>query len=562
MQVQTCSATIFVFVWLAISARIRKMAIVLAGPRTRLRKSVVSYQTIGKSLEKWMDALGDRHLDATLVYYRDNWNWTCMPSTSELTSRVPHLLADAFVDGMPDLNPGLLMTSASVVSLDSEDKEKKCLFSTAPGIEARLIAGAIRLVLSKYRTLKYYPKKLEAVLKRALPEEETAIRNIVGRINLDQSSGSRGNMDSSGSRENTDVMPLLDSGGAGDELDDMMSEDEIDSELKKIATGQNHFLLLFFCFPMFTKPTRSEPSCAPPHGMVWTAGLPPYVMVWAVGLSLYGMVWTARFSLLWYGLGCRAFYRFVCLVNASTCFPKMTHHFKHIRLLSTDAGRGRFLERSISDELAVIERHQGPQPRRLRNHISSEVEITEVRPRPPPAVMMDVDRLAAIEPLPPKKGSVSRSCTTAKKAKAAAAKANAKGGKADAKGNKAAAAAAAVPKANAKGGTAAAAVPKANAKEGKAAVVQKTNAKEAKAAKAVKAKKIVAAAKAAVKAVVAAAVGGAAAKAAVKPLKMEEKNIKCRAYRAAERKATHEGLSIEEIIEARTNAYAVASLPE
>ena len=133
-------------------------------------------------------------------------------------------------------------------------------------------------------------------------------------------------MDSSGSRDNPDVMPLLDSGGAGDELDDMMSEDEIDSELKKIATGQNHFLLLFFCFPMFTKPTRSEPSCAPPHGMVWTAGLPPYVMVWAVGLSLYGMVWTARFSLLWYGLGCRAFYRFVCLVNASTCFPKMSTH--------------------------------------------------------------------------------------------------------------------------------------------------------------------------------------------------------------------------------------------
>ena len=105
-------------------------------------------------------------------------------------------------------------------------------------------------------------------------------------------------------------------------------------------------------------------------------------------------------------------------------------------------------------------------------------------------------------------------------------------------------------------------MPKANAKGGKAAAVQKTNAKEAKAAKAMKAKKIVAAAKAAVKAVVAAAVGGAAAKAAVKPLKMEAKNIKCRAYRAAERKATHEGLSIEEIIEARTNAYAEASLPE
>jgi hypothetical protein len=231
-----------------------------------------------------------------------------------------------------------------------------------------------------------------------------------------------------------------------------------------------------------------------------------------------------------------------------------TRHFEHIRLLSTDAGRGRFLERSISDELAVIERHQGPQVRRLRNQISSEVEITEVRPRPP-AVLMDIDRLAAIEPLPPKKGSVSRSCTIAKKAKAAAAKANAKGGKADAKGDKAAAAA--VPKANAKGCTAAAAVPKANAKGGKAAAVQKTNAKGAKAAKAVKAKKVVAAAKAAVKAVVAAAVGGDK-----KPLKMEAKNIKCRAYRAAERKATHEGLSIEEIIEARTNAYAEASLPE
>ena len=263
------------------------------------------------------------------------------------------------------------------------------------------------------------------------------------------------------------------------------------------------------------------------------------------------MVWSGLPRFLPICLPCKCFHMFSQNVN--------TRHFEHIRLLSTDAGRGRFLERSISDELAVIERHQGPQVRRLRNQISSEVEITEVRPRPP-AVLMDIDRLAAIEPLPPKKGSVSRSCTIAKKAKAAAAKANAKGGKADAKGDKAAAAA--VPKANAKGCTAAAAVPKANAKGGKAAAVHKTIAKEAKAAKAMKAKKIVAAPKAAVQAVVAAAVGGAAAKAAVKPLKMEAKNIKCRAYRAAERKATHEGLSIEEIIQARTNAYAVASLPE
>ena len=149
--------------------------------------------------------------------------------------------------------------------------------------------------------------------------------------------------------------------------------------------------------------------------------------------------------------------------------------------MSSDAGRGRFLERSISDELALIERNQGPRLRQLRVHSSSEVEITEVRPRPP-AVVMDIDRLAGIQPLPPKKGAVSRSCTTAKKANAAAAKANAKGGKPNAEKGKAAAR------------------PKGNAKAGTAAAVQKANAKGAKAAKAVKAKTVV-------KAVVAAAVG-------------------------------------------------------
>ena len=82
-------------------------------------------------------------------------------------------------------------------------------------------------------------KELGSSLKRALPQEETARRNIVGRINLDQSSRDQ----SSGSRGNLDAMPLHDTGGAGDELDDIMSDDEIDSELKKIATGQNHLLL-------------------------------------------------------------------------------------------------------------------------------------------------------------------------------------------------------------------------------------------------------------------------------------------------------------------------------
>ena len=61
-----------------------------------------------------------------------------------------------------------------------------------------------------------------------------------------------------------------------------------------------------------------------------------------------------------------------------------------------------------------------------------------------------------------------------------------------------------------------------------------------------------------VKTVVAAAIGDDKKP----PLKMELKNIKCRAYREAEKKATSEGLSMEDIIAARTKTYAETSFPK
>ena len=123
-------------------------------------------------------------------------------------------------------------------------------------------------------------KEVGSSFEKGTPQEEAAIRNIVGRINLDQGD------QSSGSRDNMDATPLHDSGGADDELDDIMSDnadDEIDSELNKIATGQNKLLLLCFCFPCSRNLPGASQGVLPPP-MVWS-GLPGFpLMVWS-GLS-------------------------------------------------------------------------------------------------------------------------------------------------------------------------------------------------------------------------------------------------------------------------------------
>ena len=112
------------------------------------------------------------------------WTWSKIPLPNALFSRAARLLVESFVHVTPDLNPGLVMVTAAL--LHCNRPTDKCLFSNAPDVEARILGGTIRLVLSRYREVKKSEKRIETAMKKTTVEESRWLQRIMQHISLSQ----------------------------------------------------------------------------------------------------------------------------------------------------------------------------------------------------------------------------------------------------------------------------------------------------------------------------------------------------------------------------------------
>lgn len=109
----------------------------MAGPKTRLKTSFATIESISKILGNWFVALDDHRAAHLLKHCRDTWTWKAGPLSTELCLRAPRLLVETFVDEVFDLNPGLVMVADALLHLQSSSATQ-CLFSSDPQVEARV----------------------------------------------------------------------------------------------------------------------------------------------------------------------------------------------------------------------------------------------------------------------------------------------------------------------------------------------------------------------------------------------------------------------------------------
>ena len=130
-------------------------SVLTQGIQRRLKKSFVCISDVETILEKWVFQAGDRRISVLLEHYKKKWSWKIIPSPKELADPLTSSLVEGFIEAAPNLNPGLVITASAVVNMNLSESGK-VLVSRGVGeeVEARVVAGTIRMILSRYREMK------------------------------------------------------------------------------------------------------------------------------------------------------------------------------------------------------------------------------------------------------------------------------------------------------------------------------------------------------------------------------------------------------------------------
>ena len=117
-----------------------------------------------------------RRISVLLEHYK-KWSWKIIPSPKELADPLTTSLVEGFIEPAPNLNPGIVITASAVVNMNLSESGK-VLVSRGVGeeVEARVVAGTIRMILSRYREMKKHREKYEPVVKQTSASEKTIIQ--------------------------------------------------------------------------------------------------------------------------------------------------------------------------------------------------------------------------------------------------------------------------------------------------------------------------------------------------------------------------------------------------
>ena len=102
-----------------------------------------------------------------LEKYKNSWSWKTMPAPKELAEPLATSLVDAFITSAPNLNPGLVITTHAILNMNlSESGKVLACKGVGEEVEARVNAGTIRMMLSRYREM----KKSNSAATRGIPQ--------------------------------------------------------------------------------------------------------------------------------------------------------------------------------------------------------------------------------------------------------------------------------------------------------------------------------------------------------------------------------------------------------